>query len=277
MITTKNGRLMMAAMFGAMLVFGTIGSPAQGPAKGYIKPVNASDKFHIGLMENANGEMPSSPADLKALLATQKNAATPAERKEKNRTRGDFARDQCGVGDYKGICDLWEFDNDDFPVNNTTCGQAAAATIIAHWKHWHRDDAAKATLTSFLYRNYGPDNGLGYFGTSWQRVVNSITGPYQMSWRKSSGEDDLRAELNKGIPVIVVLDAERLRQRGYSYPRATVGVAAHYVVVYGYDSGFYFVTNHDQNWIARKDFLESWNTWIHGAIDGGNRGYVFWK
>ncbi len=167
--------------------------------------------------------------------------------------------------------------NFDFPVHDTTCGQAAAATIITHWQNTKNDANFKTQLASYLYSNYGPNNAWGMFGTSWQQVVNSVTVPYHMSWRKSSGENDLRAELNKGIPVIVVLDAERLRQKGYDYPKAKIGVAAHYVVVYGYDSGYYYVTNHPNNWVARADFLEAWNTWIHGSIDGGNRGYVFWK
>jgi hypothetical protein len=194
------------------------------------------------------------------------------------RKRGNDVEYRCGTGDYQGVCkDMWQFTNWDFPNTGTTCGQAAAATIITHWFEKRSDEAFKKSLATYLYKNYGPNNVLGWFGTSWQQVVASITNPYKLSWRKVSGENDLRAELKKGIPVIVIVDSERLRQRGYSYPKATVGIAAHYVVVYGYDSGYYYVSNHPGNGIAKKDFLESWNTWVHGGIDGGNRGYVFWK
>jgi len=287
MITTKktyNGRLLMASMIGAIFIFGGHDTKAQAdaptaPEKGYVRPVNAKEKFEIPELKNTQGEKPKNEAELKALLAKVKVAQPRAEGKAPvARTRGGDVRKQCGVGDYKGVCDeMWQFDNWDFPVQDTTCGQAAAATIITHWQKLRGDDAFKKKLASFLYNNYGPNNVFGKFGTSWQQVVNSVTIPYKMSWRKVSGENDLRAELNKGIPVIVVLDSERLRQRGYDYKPSPVGISAHYVVVYGYDKDFYFVSNHDKNWVRRNDFLESWNTWIHGPIDGGNRGYVFWK
>jgi hypothetical protein len=268
---------------GAMFAFGEYVAKAQSaqtaPAQGYLRPVNAKEKFDIPQPENAKGETPKNEAELKALLGKAEAPKPSAESKEPAaRTRGGDVRKQCGVGDYKGVCkDMWQFDNFDFPSTNNTCGQAAAATIITHWYDKRGDDAFKKGVASFLYNNYGPNNAFGMFGTSWQQVVNSVAVGYKMNWRKVTGESDLRAELNKGIPVIVIVDSERLRQKGYDYPRATVGIAAHYIVVYGYDSGFYYVSNHPGNWVRRNDFLESWNTWIHGPIDGGNRGYVFWK
>jgi hypothetical protein len=276
---TDTGRLLIAALIGAIFLLSGLNTVAQdGPDKGYARPANAKDKFAITPMTGVDGEPAKTEADVKAVLSKLKATKPKAQGKEPAaRTRGSDARNQCGVGDYKGLCGMWQFDNFDFPVTNTTCGQAAAATIITHWQRLRNDEKFKKDLASYLYNNYGPNNAGGHLGTSWQQVVNSITGPYKMSWRKTSGEADLRAELNKGIPVIVMVDSARLRQRGYDYPPATVGIGAHYIVVYGYDSGFYFVTNHDKNWIRRADFLEAWDTWIHGPIDGGKRGYVFWK
>lgn len=283
-MTTKTkmyyGRLLMVAIVGATLLLLGHDSKAQDtPEKGYVRPVNAKDKFEIPAIQNSQGQPAKTEADIKAVLGKMNATKPKAEGKEPaERTRGGDVRKQCGVDDYQGVCaDMWQFDNFDFPVHNTTCGQAAAATIITHWQGLRNDAKFKTNLASYLYKNYGPNNLGGQLGTSWQQVVNSITIPYKMSWRKVSGENDLRAELNKKIPVIVMVDSERLRQRGYDYPKATVGIAAHYIVVYGYDSGFYFVSNHPGNWVRRADFLEAWNTWIHGAIDGGNRGYVFWK
>ena len=252
-------------------------SAQDGPDKGYERPANAKDKWSIAPMTGVEGKLATDEAEVKAVLGKLKAGKTKAQGKEPAaRTRGGDARNQCGVGDYKGLCGMWQFDNFDFPVHNTTCGQAAAATIITHWLK--RNDAQfKTDVAAYLYNNYGPNNLGGSLGTSWQQVVNSVIVPYRMGWRKVSGEADLRQELARGIPVIVIVDSERLRQRGYDYPRATVGIAAHYIVVYGYDNGFYYVTNHDKNWIRRAEFLEAWDTWIHGAIDGGKRGYVFWK
>lgn len=273
------GRLLIAAVFAAtLLLLGQDAKAQDTPATGYVRPVNAKDKFEIPAMLNVQGEVAKTEADIRSILGKMKATKPKAEGKEPAaRTRGGDARNQCTVGDYLGLCGMWQFDNFDFPVNNTTCGQAAAATIITHWMGLRNDAKFKTDLASFLYKNYGPNNVGGAFGTSWQQVVTSIVAPYKMGWRKVSGEADLRQELARGIPVIVIIDSERLRQKGYAYPRATVGIAAHYVVVYGYDKDFYYVTNHDKNWIRRADFLESWNTWIHGGIDGGNRGYVFWK
>ncbi len=277
-VTTLCRRLLMASTIAILLSLGGYDASAQdGPDKGYERPANAKDKFSIPPV-TGEGELAKDEAGVKAVLSKLKTGKTKAQSKSPAaRTRGNDARNQCGVGDYKGLCGMWQFDNWDFPVQGTTCGQAAAATIITHWQGLRNDNKFKTDLASYLYKNYGPNNLGGSLGTSWQQVVNSITGPYKMSWRKTSGEADLRRELNKGIPVIVILDSERLRQRGYDYPRATLGVAAHYVVVYGYDNGFYYVTNHDKNWIRRADFLETWDTWIHGPIGGGKVGYVFWK
>ncbi len=279
---TFNGRLMMAAMFGAMLLFSAHDSKSQttpaGPEKGYVKPVNAKEKFAFPTVENLKGELAKNAAELEALLGKVKVKKPRAEGKQPAaRTRGNDATNWCGRAGYKGQCGIWQFDNFDFPKNDTTCGQAAAATIITHWLGQKNNQQFKTDVASYLYNNYGPNNVFGWFGTSWQQVVNSVIVPYKMGWRKVSGEADLRQELDRGIPVIVIVDSARLRERGYAYPKATVGIAAHYIVVYGYDSEYYFVTNHPDNWIRKADFLESWNTWIHEKIDGGNRGYVFWK
>lgn len=280
---TLNIRLLTAAIVGGLAVIGAFGARAQDalippPDSNFIRPMNPSGGFVYPKMENVEGDPITNEAELKALLSKQQFTEPPAQGVERERTRGGYARKQCGSAGYKGVCDqLWEFENSDFPSTGNTCGQAAAATIITHWQKTAQDAAFRRKLVSFLYNSYGPNNAFGLLGTSWQQVVNSIIVPYKMSWRKVSGESDLRTELNKGIPVIVMLDAERLRQKGYGYNRSPVGISGHWVVVYGYDSGYYYVTNHNGNWIARADFLESWDTWIHGGFDGGKRGYVFWK
>jgi hypothetical protein len=273
-----SGRMLLGAAALMLMAGNTLLSAQDTPQKGYVRPANAKDKFEAPSMPGVKGEPAKTEKDVKDLISQADPKKPKAESKMSGaRTRGNDSRNQCGVGDYKGLCGMWQFTNHDFPSTGNTCGQAAAATIITHWEKARNDANFKRTLASFLYSNYGPNNALGLLGTSWQQVVNSVTIPYKMSWRKVSGESDLRTELAKGVPVIVMIDSERLRQRGYSYLPSPVGISGHWVVVYGYDSGFYYVTNHPNNWISRKDFLESWNTWIHGGFDGGNRGYVFWK
>lgn len=279
----SNGSLVRTSLAGLLLLMGTHSVTAQdkpeAPGKGYVKPVNAKENFSIPQPDNAVGKAISNEAELKEVLESVATKKTPPQGKKTGaRMRGGDVRKQCGASGYRGVCtDMWQFDNFDFPSTFNTCGQAAAATVITYWQKSRTDAKFKKDLASFLYSNYGPNNALGMLGTSWQQVVSSVTTPYKMNWRKVSGESDLRSEINKEIPVIVMLDSERLRQRGYNYPASPVGIGAHYVVVYGYDKDFYFVSNHPGNYISRKDFLESWNTWIHGGIDGGNRGYVFWK
>lgn len=271
---TYGGRLMIASIIGGILWLAGSDAIAQSsPEKGYARPVNAKDRGALPGLDPVKDE-----ADVKALVSQANPKQPKPESKQPGaRTRGSDARNQCGVGDYKGLCGMWQFENWDFPSTNNTCGQAAAATIITHWQGLKNDSKFKRSLASYLYNNYGPNNAFGLLGTSWQQVVNSITGPYKLSWRKSFGESDLRTELAKGIPVIVMLDSARLRDRGYAYPASPVGIAGHWVVVYGYDNGFYYVSNHPGNYIGRNDFLEAWDTWIHGGFDGGKRGYVFWK
>ncbi|TCJ12653.1 hypothetical protein EPD60_15420 [Flaviaesturariibacter flavus] len=179
------------------------------------------------------------------------------------------AMGHCGTSGYNGICAITEFTNDDFPVRNTTCGQAAAVTAM-----WHAGLGAsygdpKALAKSFY--GYAPPKitvgGLveakGSLGTDWRQINYGLDGyksqGIRYNWQK--GIDALKNELRKNVPCLFMLDTGTLPQYGYKW------FTGHWVVAYGYDSKYVYVTNFPDNKMTWDELKKAWGgVWNEGNL-----------
>ena len=125
------------------------------------------------------------------------------------------AEGKCLNGDYYGICKIAEFTNNDFPVQGTTSGQAAAVTAM-----WHAGLNIKyankpGTLLTNFYNTAPPKITIGglieykdSLGTDWRQIEYGLSKYANMgiryNWQK--GKSALQNELRKGNPCLIMID-----------------------------------------------------------------------
>lgn len=169
----------------------------------------------------------------------------------------------CGQSNYKGICQIAEFTNVDFPIQRTTCGQAAAVTAL-----WHAGLNAKYGTPESLVKNffdYAPPKitigGLiekkDSLGTDWRQMEYGMNkyASLGMRYNWQKGKAALQNELRKGNPCLIMIDMGTLPP--YSWLSG-----GHWVVAYGYDNSGVHVTN-----LGNLDNKMTWDQ-LHKAWGG---------
>src|SRR5438552_13550543 len=108
---------------------------------------------------------------------------------------------------YRGLPSIYEFINADGELRRFNCGQAAACSLLsfagalaAEPPTEHAQDAM-TTIES----EHPPDNLGGWFGTS-RRRVERICRKHGIELDEVVGEDELRAFLGMGRPVLVMVE-----------------------------------------------------------------------
>ena len=166
---------------------------------------------------------------------------------------------KCMNSDYYGICTIAEFKNNDFPIMATACGQAAAVTALWHagLNVTYKDPAALAQQ----FYQYAPPKitiaGLvekkNDLGTDWRQIENGLNAyskqGIRYNWQK--GKSALQNELRKGNTCLIMLDIGTLPQFDYKW-------GGHWVVAYGYDNGYVYVTNFKNNRMSWDQLHKAW-------------------
>ncbi len=211
-------------------------------------------------------------AEFKAHIAKKGPLAAPPVVK----TRGLQPNQFTGSQDYWGMSTFNYYTNDGAPDykgwfgetkkgTDNSCGQAAAATIMRHWKVI-ADDSGDSPVRD-LYLKFPPDGYLGMAGTSWQRM-RSMLQSKGMQTSFISGESELRDSIIAGKPVIVMLDVGKFPEWGMP--------GGHWVVVHGFTRGRYYLSNwKGRDYATRDNFLAGWidNIIVNGGGFSG-RGLV---
>ena len=138
---------------------------------------------------------------------------------------------------YRGLGSIFQYTNDGAPNKDVACGQAAIATILTHYGLKPRDTGY--TVINDVYKRYGPDNFFGTLGTSWQQMERALRG-YGVPFNWYSGESGLRNALSQYKPCIIMLDVGAIPEEGW-------GWGGHWVVAYGYDKKYIYLTNWNGN------------------------------
>ena len=162
--------------------------------------------------------------------------------------------DQSG---YHGLKQIFEFINDDGELCYRNCGQAAAATLLAHEGVLQPSSKPAMLLMRAIEHAHPPDNLFGWFGSS-RRCVSRICKTYGVDLQAINGEDALRRELDRGNPVLVMLGVSGGKFLGYDLP------GGHWMVAYGYDSENVYLTNcGTMTW---EEFRAGWDSLVPRLI-----------
>jgi hypothetical protein len=170
------------------------------------------------------------------------------------------ATGNCTNKSYYGICQIAEFTNDDFRVQKTTCGQAAAVTAL-----WHAglnityNDAGR--LATEFYALAPPRITVpgiievrGGLGTDWRQIERGLNAfarqGISYNWQK--GKSALQNELRKSNVCLIMIDTGTLPQ--YKYAWGT----GHWVTAYGYDDTYVYVTNFPDNKMTWGELHKAW-------------------
>lgn len=203
------------------------------------------------------------------------------------RTRGEVLSPNCFKNGYYGTCAIYQFVNTDFPVSKTTCGQSALATALWAVGIGSKFNNSHAALVKSIW-DYAPPKvtlagmvevGAGGYGTDWRQINYGVAGYRKMhnfgyQWVK--GFDAVKAHLKQGHPVVIMLDTGTLKQ--YQFAWGT----GHWVVAYGYDTNYIYVTNFPNNRMTWNELKIAWGgDWFQGnlakAHGTAEMGLAFWK
>lgn len=212
-------------------------------------------------IKNYNNGSWSGYEQLKGFIRTYNTRSAPAPVATRLTANG-----QCGVNGYNGLCSIGEFTNDDFPVRKTTCGQAALVTAL--WQAGLSSVYQPKELVKSLYE-YAPPNvsvaGLNsdWFGSDWHRINYGLDGyksqGINYNWQK--GIPALQNELRKKVPCMIMLDTGTLKEYSYAW------LTGHWVVAYGYDANYLYVTNFPDNRMTWDQLKKAWGgVWNEGHI-----------
>lgn len=160
-------------------------------------------------------------------------------------------------GTYRGMGSIFEYDNYAPGVKSSNaCGPAAAATVLADWGLLSKDTNGAGMAQ--VYNRYPPDVNNGNWGSTPGRVQSALAG-YGMGTYWGSGEASLKEHLKNELEAIVLLDLGNMGGQWWT---------AHYVVVFGYDDKYVYVTNWPSN--ANKMSWEKFRKgWSGGTITTG--------
>lgn len=147
---------------------------------------------------------------------------------------------------YKGITKPFvEYTNEDGKLSKWNCGQAAAATLIKYVDPLIETNV----LMPYLESHYEPNNIFG-LGTS-PRQIRKALNHYNIETIIVRGKEAMQAN----IPCILTYQFELTKFLGISIP------TAHWMMVYGYDDEYIYLTNWWDNRMSWSDFLSGWNGW----------------
>jgi predicted double-glycine peptidase len=130
-----------------------------------------------------------------------------------------------------------------------TCGVAALQSVLAFWGDEHREDELSRLLKAGKVH-----------GTAYRRMEKYARDHgYDVETRKNMSIDDLKHELDKRLPVIVLIQAWPTKPVDFSRD----WVDGHYVVAIGYDGQIiYFMdpsTLGNYTYIPTQQFIERWH------------------
>lgn len=163
---------------------------------------------------------------------------------------------------YKGLPRIYEYTNHDGELYRTNCGLAASATYLTHRGIF--PPGAEGVMAR-LEKDHPPNIFFGKFGTS-RRRVERMCAAYDVELEPIEGVDALKAKLDAGQPVIVMCQMPVETGRILGIP------TGHWMVVYGYDSEYLYLTNY--GYMPWPQFLGLWEGFISGMIRMANTGLV---
>jgi ABC-type bacteriocin/lantibiotic exporter with double-glycine peptidase domain len=132
---------------------------------------------------------------------------------------------------FVGIPHFMEFTNEDGNMPDYNCGQAAVATL-AHYYGMH-------VGVKELEERYGPNIMLGYLGTSRLQIERCLT---SLELKPVMYDNMLQ------FPCITLHQFEYTKKWGISIP------SGHWMVVFGADKDYYYVSNWPDNKISKEEF-----------------------
>jgi ABC-type bacteriocin/lantibiotic exporter with double-glycine peptidase domain len=142
-----------------------------------------------------------------------------------------------------GVSEIVEFVNEDGAQSQYNCGQAAIATLVK----FHNKDVSVQEVEHW----YPPDAMFGYFGTSKRRVEKALNG-YGLNPKTITGIDAVKESLRNGIPGLVLCEFVFKEVWGLKIP------SAHWMMAFGYDDDYIYVSNWSFNKMKLNDFERSW-------------------
>lgn len=187
----------------------------------------------------------------------------------------------------QGRSSIWQWVNNDGQYWGENCGTAAMATLMTYHKfstypsygkvHPSYPKSGKQTIVKYIELDYlGPDVGIGYAGTSPLRM-QSVASKYGLNYTWVTGPAELQKWVANKYPCAVMLDIANDKAGSPSDYNKTWGF--HWVVVFAYDSSYYYVTN----WsgascrVARAKLEKGWDKNIVGSLFGiNNKAFLVW-
>jgi hypothetical protein len=164
---------------------------------------------------------------------------------------------------FAGLEQIFEYCNWDGELTRWNCGQAAAATLLNHLDKpatlKDADDAVRA-----IERRFPPDQFGGWLGTG-RRRVKEILREHGAQVNEIRGERRLRAEIERGNPVIVMLGVSGGTFWKWELP------GGHWMVAYAFDDENVYLTN----WTTPMpwgEFRVRWRSIVSSWIQMAERG-----
>lgn len=203
--------------------------------------------------------------------------------KPKQRQRGENINlSECSsFKGYNGKCNIYQYTNNDFPVNNNSSAQAALASavyaVVAKEKI-----AGEKELAKTIWNVVPPKITLknmqqvkSTLGTDWKQVnygLDILGMQYGVIYAWIAGVPEIKKYLAMQLPVMVMLDAGSLPQLNNKW---WVG---HWVTAFAYDKDYIYVTNFPKNRMTWAEFDASYKKGklaVGHGTDG--KAAVIWK
>ncbi len=168
---------------------------------------------------------------------------------------------------YHGLPEMYEYVNGDGLHRKFNCGQAAACTLLTHYRilpNGLETDAARPVMCE-VEGCHPPDNLGGWFGTS-RRRVERICRTHDLPVELVEGEAELRHYLATSRPVILMVGTEGPKFGPWHAP------SGHWMVAYGYDDAQLFLTNYSSAGMPWPEFRRAWRALVPKLISMRNLG-----
>ena len=166
---------------------------------------------------------------------------------------------------YQGLASILEIVNDDGKLTHSELRSGGGGDHA----HLSRQLSAGRRLRYHVLdrKTFPPDQMGGWFGSS-RRRVTKICKNVGVHLDEIEGEDELKAQLTLGNPVIMMLGVKAGKFLGFDLP------GGHSVVAYGYDDANLYLTNWNQEPLPWAEFAKSWGSFVPRLIQMSNRGLV---
>lgn len=164
---------------------------------------------------------------------------------------------------FAGLVGIFEYVNRDGRLWRWNCGQAAAATMLAHHRLGPVAGHGSETMSE-LERSFPPDILGGWFGSSRRRVV-SLCKAHGLPLCDVRGEAELRRTLADRRPAIVMLGVPGARLGPWRLP------GGHWMVAYAFDDRHIHLTNWPEP-MPWPEFRAGWTSFVSRLIQMDERG-----